>query len=230
MKVIDFHAHILPGIDDGSKSDDMSLAMLARAKAQGITTIVATPHFYADTMNVKDFLKDREAAYGRIQAMAQKLEIEIRLGAEVCYFRSLHESEYLEDLLIKGTRCVLLEMPFDQWTQREVTTVKGLLDNGVTPILAHIERFLSYQKDRRPLDEILQLDVICQYNSSPLLRWGKGKVLRHMKKRDKVLIGTDCHNINSRPINLKEARAVLADKLGEDKLNFIDSLAESILK
>ena len=46
--MIDFHSHILPGIDDGSKNTQMSLAMIEEEKKQGVHTIVATPHFYAD--------------------------------------------------------------------------------------------------------------------------------------------------------------------------------------
>lgn len=227
--MIDFHAHILPGIDDGSQNKEMSLAMLARAKAQGITTIVATPHFYADTMKADDFIKDRQAAYEEILDMAKQMDITIRLGAEVCYFRSLHESANLKDFTIQGTNYLLLEMPFDQWTKREVATITGLINQGVTPILAHIERFWPYQKDRSALEEIMRLDVIYQYNASPLLKFGKGKILKSIKKTDNVLLGTDCHNMSTRPVNLKAARDVIAKKMGEDKLDAIDDLAEQIL-
>lgn len=207
----------------------MSLAMLAHAKAQGITTIVATPHFYADTMKADDFIKDRQAAYEEILDMANQMDITIRLGAEVCYFRSLHESANLKDFTIQGTNYLLLEMPFDQWTKREVATITGLINQGVTPILAHIERFWPYQKDKAPLEEIMQLDVIYQYNASPLLKFGKGKILKSIKKTDNVLLGTDCHNTSTRPVNLKAARDVIAKKMGEDKLDAIDDLAEQIL-
>ena len=227
--MIDFHAHILPGIDDGSRNKEMSLAMLAHAKAQGINTIVATPHFYADTMKAEEFIKDRQVAYEEIFDMAKQMDITIRLGAEVCYFRSLHESANLKDFTIQGTNYLLLEMPFDQWTKREVATITGLINQGVTPILAHIERFWPYQKDKAPLEEIMRLDVIYQYNASPLLKFGKGKILKSIKKNDNVLLGTDCHNTSTRPVNLKAARDVIAKKLGEDKLDAIDDLAEQIL-
>ena len=227
--MIDFHAHILPGIDDGSQNKEMSLAMLARAKAQGISTIVATPHFYADTMKAEDFIRDRQAAYEEIIAMANQMDITIRLGAEVCYFRSLHESANLMDFAIQGTNHLLLEMPFDQWTRREVNTIDGLINQGVTPILAHIERFWPYQKDKAPLEEIAQMDVIYQYNASPLLKFGKGKILKSIARNDNVLLGTDCHNTTTRPVNLKAARDVIAKKMGEDKLDAIDDLAAQIL-
>ena len=55
--MIDFHSHILPGIDDGSKNTQMSLAMIEEEKKQGVHTIVATPHFYADEDSVERFLK-----------------------------------------------------------------------------------------------------------------------------------------------------------------------------
>lgn len=228
--MIDFHAHILPGIDDGSKNIDMSISMLAMANAQGIDTVVATPHFYADTMKIEEFINNRKQAYDSISKEADRIGVNVRLGAEVAYFRTLHESEYLDSFLIEGTRLLLVEMPFDQWGKKEVNTIKGLINNGITPILAHIERFWGYQKDKSAIDEIMAMDVICQYNASPLLKFGRRKNLKDIKKRDNVLLGTDCHNISSRPVNMKMAREVIIKKLGEEKLQRIDSFGESLLK
>ena len=72
QKMIDFHSHILPGIDDGSKNTQMSLAMIEEEKKQGVHTIVATPHFYADEDSVERFLKRRAHSYERLQEEAQK--------------------------------------------------------------------------------------------------------------------------------------------------------------
>ena len=65
---IDFHSHILPGADHGSDSLEMSLSQLENAKAAGVSTIVATPHFYPDVDNVPDFLARREKAYDMLCA------------------------------------------------------------------------------------------------------------------------------------------------------------------
>ena len=67
MKVIDFHSHILPNIDDGSKDINMSVEMLKRSKQQGIDVIVATPHFYADSNTIEHFLNKRARALEQLE-------------------------------------------------------------------------------------------------------------------------------------------------------------------
>ena len=64
--MIDFHTHILPGIDDGSRNSEESIQMLNLEQEQGITKIVFTPHFYANRNSVERFLKRREASYERL--------------------------------------------------------------------------------------------------------------------------------------------------------------------
>lgn len=66
MAVIDFHSHILPGIDDGSKNVQMSLEMLGRASEQGVDVMLATSHFYASRHRIEDFLEKRQRAYERL--------------------------------------------------------------------------------------------------------------------------------------------------------------------
>lgn len=67
MAIIDFHSHILPGIDDGSKNTDTSLKMLERVIAQKVDVIVATPHFYADYQRIEEFLTKRDEACFRLK-------------------------------------------------------------------------------------------------------------------------------------------------------------------
>ena len=68
--MIDFHTHILPGIDDGSRNSEESIQMLNLEQEQGITKIVFTPHFYANRNSVERFLKRREASYERLLSFA----------------------------------------------------------------------------------------------------------------------------------------------------------------
>lgn len=67
MKVIDFHSHILPGIDDGSKNVETSIEMLRRSKAAGVDIMIATPHFYADCDRIERFTEKRLGAYQKIE-------------------------------------------------------------------------------------------------------------------------------------------------------------------
>jgi len=80
--MLDFHAHILPRVDDGSQSVDESVQMLERMQAQGIGRVVATPHFYANDESVDAFLQRRSAAWEKIEGCLQNSP-EVLLGAEV---------------------------------------------------------------------------------------------------------------------------------------------------
>lgn len=66
--MIDFHTHILPKTDDGSRSTDESVKMLLALKEQGIDAVAATPHFYANDESVEDFLKRRQASFEALKA------------------------------------------------------------------------------------------------------------------------------------------------------------------
>ena len=73
MGVIDFHSHILPGIDDGSRNVETSIGMLRMCKEHGVDTMIATPHFYADSNTVERFIDSRQKAYDKV--MAENMDI-----------------------------------------------------------------------------------------------------------------------------------------------------------
>ena len=70
--MIDMHTHVLPHIDDGSKSTDMSLDMLKESYRQGVSTLVATPHFYIKNDNIESFIEKRDNAYKRLMEKNKK--------------------------------------------------------------------------------------------------------------------------------------------------------------
>ena len=81
---IDFHTHILPGMDDGAENESVSLQMLEMLKGQGIEIAVLTPHYYRDKNTVEEFLERRNASYNRLLQAAENKDIpEIMTGAEV---------------------------------------------------------------------------------------------------------------------------------------------------
>ena len=117
-RLIDFHSHILPGIDDGSKTVDMSIAMLRMEAEQGIRHVVATPHFYPQHDTPERFLRRRaEAEYVLREAMGKYDNLpKLSLGAEVYYFPGISDSESISKLTIDQKRCILIEMPGAPWT------------------------------------------------------------------------------------------------------------------
>ena len=83
--MIDWHTHILPEMDDGSHCVAESISMVNMQAAQGVSTIIATPHFYANHDTVSSFLDRREKTYGMLKAELPREAPDIKLGAEVLY-------------------------------------------------------------------------------------------------------------------------------------------------
>ena len=104
--LIDFHTHILPGIDDGSRNIEMSLNMLAAQREQQVDEIVATPHFYAQKDSVEEFLLRRQCSYEKLKTkMAEtNLDQKLHLAAEVYYFQGIGSAGMIPKLCVEGTR------------------------------------------------------------------------------------------------------------------------------
>ena len=100
--LIDFHSHILPGIDDGSKALEMSIQMLRMEAQQGIGHVVATPHFYPQYDTPERFLRRRAAAEIALREEMQKHTDlpALSVGAEVYYFSGISDSEGISESLI----------------------------------------------------------------------------------------------------------------------------------
>ena len=142
--MMDFHSHVLPGMDDGSRSVEESIGMLHQMAVQGVNRVAATSHFYAFQESPESFLSRRaEAAACLKEAMEREEGLpEIHLGAEVRYYEGMSRTEALHEMVIEGTRLLLLEMPFTAWNERMLYEVRELEDNlRCTVLIAHIERY-----------------------------------------------------------------------------------------
>ena len=232
--MIDFHTHILPGIDDGSKDIEMTEKMLEEEAAQGVTAIYATPHFYAHRKNIAQFLERREQSLGKVrELLLRRPDLPgVTAGAEVYYFRGMGRAEQLPKLCIEGTRALLLEMPFEQWTQEVLRDVTEIVRRQqLYIILAHVERYYDLQRDKGVWEAVMDLPVTIQMNAGSLLKFGLGRrwCMRLLTSDERTIIGTDCHNLTSRPPNLLRAREYIQKKAGADVLTRIDRLEEKIL-
>ena len=231
QSLIDFHSHILPGIDDGSRSTAQSLDMMKLELDQGIGRIVATPHFYADRISVDKFLSRRQQAYEKVMAAMDEQAPGFYLGEEVYNFGGIGKAEMLPKLCMGDTDTILLEMPFCQWTKDMLENVEQILDKQkLHIILAHIERYYDYQKKKDIWNAIFDLPITAQINAGSFLNWKKrGRCMKFLKEDWDVLLGSDCHNTETRVPNLAQGREVIAKKLGQARLDEIDELGERIL-
>lgn len=237
--MIDFHTHILPGIDDGSIDIDMTESMLEAELSQGVSHIYATPHFYADRISVDKFLGRRARALARTEELLRsRPELpRITVGAEVLYFTGMGRAEMLTELCISGTDLILLEMPFGQWTRDMLRDVTEIMDRrGLRVILAHVERYGQFQRDSSVYEEIVGLPLIIQINAGSLIKSGfhgrhrQKLALSLLDEHDRCIIGSDCHNMTDRKPNLGDARAVIERRAGRARLALLDEYTERLLK
>lgn len=229
----DFHSHILPGIDDGSSSLQMSVAMLRAMARQGITRVVATPHFYAHRDTPQAFLERRNRA---LQQLQQALEGEKDLpriipAAEVYYFAGMSASESLPSLTIGHTPYVLVEMPEAPWTRsmyRELENIR--IRQGLIPVIAHIDRYITPTRQHGIPAALENMDVLIQANAGFFLDWRKRRLAFKLLQRDGIhLLGSDCHDLTDRPPNLDRAMAAIERKLGKAPLERIGQYEAYIL-
>ncbi len=228
----DFHAHFLPGIDDGSRSVDMSLTMLEMWQRQGIDRLCATPHFYAEHTTPRRFLENRNAACESLRTAmhAKGIEIPILLGAEVRFFDGIGNASELPALCLEGTELLLVEMPFTRWTERMLHEIDEIRRRGLQPVAAHIERYLDLNP-RRTIERFLDMDILIQCNAEFFLsRHTARKALRMLADERIHFLGSDAHNITSRTPNLGPALDRIERKLGPRALDRLVRMEELFLQ
>lgn len=229
--IIDLHTHFLPQIDDGSQDLKTSVQLLRRLVEQGVHTVCATSHYYARHESIDSFLQRRQEAssnlYDALRDENDSALPRILLGAEVAYFSGMSNSAQLDSLCLSGTRTLLLELSYTQWTPQQVEEVATLsLDRGYQVILAHPERFSHMRSYWKDMERMIALPIALQINADSLLHWGSRKLaLKLLSSTQRPLLASDCHNLTSRPPRLEKARLVVSKKLGVDILTRIDETA-----
>ncbi|WP_295218785.1 CpsB/CapC family capsule biosynthesis tyrosine phosphatase [Ruminococcus sp.] len=141
----DCHNHILPEMDDGSKSVEMSVNMLQMMQKQGITRVLATPHFYCHReKSVASYLERRQRKFEKLMEANPPIS-NILLGAEVAIEKGLCDTPEIEKLAIEGTDLILLELPYapyQDWMEEEIDNIA--MTYHLTPILAHVHRYFDW--------------------------------------------------------------------------------------
>ena len=231
--MVDFHSHVLPALDDGSSGVEESIAMLRAEAEQGITHVVATPHFYIRHDAPEAFLARRSRSEARLRAALERAKglPELTIGAEVHFFSRMSESDFLQQLTIGKKSCILIEMPPVRWTEelyRELEYIRHR--QGLTPIVAHIDRYIGPLRNRSAAAILEELPVYVQANADFFLERGTAGMALRLLRDDRIhVLGSDCHNMTSRRPNLGEAHRVIRRKLGPDALENIRQYEREIL-
>ena len=191
-EIVDFHAHILPGADHGSDSVETSLKQLTLAKNASVNTIIATPHFYPHVHSVEEFLKIRNQAYLSLESAKEADMPKIILGAEVLLCVGIDRLAGIDKLCIEGTKTILIELPFADFSSDYVETVVGLIESGYEVILAHAERY-----NPAHIEQLRSVGAKLQLNAKVLsTRFVLCSIRTWLKEGSVVAIGSDIHGVD----------------------------------
>ena len=228
--MIDWHSHILPGVDDGSKNVSESVTLLNMLSQQGIKTVVATPHFLANEESAEQFIARRDEAFGKLNEEFQHISIEIVLGAEVKYYEGISKLQNISSLCIGKSKLLLLEMPFTTWTEYTIRELIEMASSGnVKIVLAHIDRYLSQQK-KHVWERLYDSGILMQVNASFFNDlFSRRKAFKMLDEHRIHFLGSDCHNIKTRPPEIGKAYGNIKKHFGEDFLNQMNDYGYSVL-
>lgn len=222
---VDMHCHIIPYVDDGANDMEEAIKMLNLEYAEGVRTIIATPHFRFKMFEtpreeiIKQFLKLREAA----KTIGEE-GIRMYLGCE------LHSNMDMVDLLrekkvstMGQSRFVLLELSGGAEPRYIRERVYALVAAGYKPILAHVERIEKIRKDIGFLEELVDMGARVQVNTESITGdFSTRRFCKKLMKEDFLhFVGTDCHGKDYRVPKMKDAYNYVAKKFGEDYANSI---------
>lgn len=234
---IDFHSHILPKMDDGSSGTKESLAMLKLLADSGVDTVVLTPHFYRQKEDIASFLNRRSAAFERLLEVSGELPScpRLLLGAEVYFYPSLSSDPDFKALCMEGTDYILLELPFDRFHDNFYSNYAAFMNRCEQKILlAHIERYLSFGNTPEDFRQLLgHGNTVCQMNCDSIATAGmfeRKKLLGLLENRIVSVLGTDAHNLSSRPPLYAKAESVIVKKCGQPVFDRICRCADALLE
>lgn len=228
--MIDWHCHILPGMDDGSRDTDESLGLVRMLTEQSVDTVVATPHFFANDESVDAFIERRQQAYKNLKSVLTDEAINVVLGAEVRYYPGIGKLSELTKLCTGNTDLLLLEMPHERWTEYTVREVCDIANaRKAKLILAHIERYLPLQS-KGVFESLYDSGILMQVNASFFLEFAtRRKALSYLQDGGIHLIGSDAHSIKHRPPRIGEAYGAIRKKFGDEFVTYLNEYGKSLL-
>lgn len=229
------HSHILPGIDDGARDIDTSLQMIEELQDQGAKKIVLTPHYYSDTISLDDFLRRREASYNALVRELPPGSPTLIPAAEVYISEFLFNNKNIDDLRIGNSNYVLIEHPFSSsFSEGSYDRLMNMYcDYGVKPVLAHIERYRALMEDVYKLEDYIDMGCLTQVNISSFSdspKKVKKKLINLLNTGHIHLIGSDCHNLDSRSPDYAEGVNEIIKRSGDEAIEVLMHNANQLTK
>lgn len=233
--MIDLHCHILPGIDDGPKNWDESLAMARMAVDEGITHILATPHHMNRSwMNPK---KNVVTLTNELQDLLDKEYIpliifpgqEVRIHGEILKNIQKDEICFIDEF----NKYLLIEFPTPVIPEYTDRLFFELQNEGITPVIVHPERNHAILKDPSILKSFVDRGILAQLTAASYI----GGFGRNVEKLSHELISScvvhfiasDAHNISNRPFYMRKAYQKLEKEFGQEKVEEFQQVTKDLV-
>lgn len=206
--LLDIHSHILYNVDDGAKDIDESFALLSSMALQGITDVIATPHFYPQNDTLEDF-KDRvNTSFEELKEKTKDKKLpNIYLGCEILYYHGISKVDSLKDFTLNNSNYLLLEpnpYQIDNTFLKELIYLKEQI--GIIPIIPHIERYYKMPGFKKLVKFVKENSILTQVNAASFLKRKYNRILKKLVKEDIIsFIGTDAHSTQLRPPLMENA-------------------------
>ena len=223
--MIDFHCHILPGLDDGAQNLEESLALARQGVERGVKVVVATPHGQRRVFG--ELLPRREQAYATLQNALKEQGIPLTILPGMEYFADGHSidmaiahPEILCGVPDTPHRPLLLELPLDMDLQFVVDLLFMAQLKGVPMVLAHPERYKAFRKSFARLCELMDKGLVLQFNSEDFRKSFFHRAIPNLMLAlidhdpTRVVVGSDAHHAKERPAGLLQAKETITKAFG----------------
>jgi protein-tyrosine phosphatase len=232
--MVDLHCHILPGVDDGARDLSDSVEMAKKAVAQGITTIVATPHHLNNQFdNHKQSIIGKVAELNRV-LQTENIDLKILSGQEVRIHGEMLEGYQLGEILpVNDTQYVLVEFSSSQIPRYAERLFYDLQVNGLIPIIVHPERNQQIIEQPDLLYRLVEKGALTQVTAASVSgdfgKKIKAFTLQLIEANLTHFIASDAHNTGNRTFKMSEAFAVIQEKFGTDFVYMLKENAELVI-
>lgn len=239
--MIDIHSHIVFDVDDGLKTLEESLSLIEESYRQGVRIIVSTSHRRKGMFETPEDIIFKNFSIVKHEAEKRFEHLQILYGGELYYTSDMLEKLKLKQIpTLNNTKFALIEFSMQTSWKDIHTALSNVLMLGITPVVAHIERYNALENQKERVKEIINMGCYTQINSSHIL---KQKLFNDKHKRFKKraryfleenlvhFVASDMHNLDVRPPFLAEAYKIICRDFGKERANqlFIEN-AQSILK
>ncbi|HEX6559069.1 MAG TPA: CpsB/CapC family capsule biosynthesis tyrosine phosphatase [Longimicrobiales bacterium] len=222
MAIVDFHNHLMPGVDDGAQTEAESVEALRVFQREGVATAVVTPHVDASLTakpgELQARLAELDEGWAKLQRCAQGGSLALRRGVELLL--DVPEPDLSEPRLrLGGGKFVLMEFPFMMLPPQSGRAVRAIADSGYTPIIAHPERYRGFLTDIERAAEWKQNGAYLQMNGGSLLgRYGTEARRAAFELLERGWVDYLCSDYHARgPVMIADYRALLESQDGAEQ-------------